>query len=595
MFSFSVSLILSLLVWTVGSNEFRKSCRQALQRGRYVIENSVPALVHEETSRYRRRVAERMKEMQTAEVLHPQSLIFPAKYLSLKAVGDDGQAATLPPCPEPNRTMFTTLAPITVPALQTTTTGVTSCSSTVILSTTVAGTSSGAQTAMTSSSGAAASSAGTTLPSVGTSAAAQTSTTSRTGGTGTAQSTIASNPANPTTRTISTQTVPVPGDDSNTQTSTSGDVSTVASMSSAGSSSASSSSPYTTFSPEAPSSSAGTTMGASGCVGQDEGKESKRSFVMPTMYSSVPESDPFHNWMSSIYDYMFKEEEICDQPPLKDLNSITEDQLYGFLATLSAANPGPFCSLCDRFMSEVRKRVFVANPLWGEDGEHIMRLLYANIPTSKAFCSTLAPACYENYAARTRNITEATICLECTACMTVGNVIQHNFLLDKGVVDAFLRFLRSSFFHNTCAELCLVWQPLNLTLFPNGFTYEGCMDFMDDRYADVINIATVLLRPERFCSLVVVIVGSKRYEPRCSCVRDCARSDTVKRSCYDRGGPLLPSFVAAVCDDPTLILIATLHRAASSATACVTAPCRFGSAVTSTGQGTGRWVGVVYR
>ncbi|ETN86829.1 hypothetical protein NECAME_05821, partial [Necator americanus] len=111
--------------------------------------------------------------------------------------------------------------------------------------------------------------------------------------------------------------------------------------------------------------------------------ESKRSLVMPTMYSSVPESDPFHNWMSSIYDYMFKEEEICDQPPLKDLNSITEDQLYGFLATLSAANPGeffprvsdaafvtsqstgPFCSLCDRFMSEVRKRVFVANPLWG--------------------------------------------------------------------------------------------------------------------------------------------------------------------------------------------------------------------------------------
>ncbi|ETN86830.1 hypothetical protein NECAME_05822 [Necator americanus] len=130
-----------------------------------------------------------------------------------------------------------------------------------------------------------------------------------------------------------------------------------------------------------------------------------------------------------------------------------------------------------------------------------MRLLYANIPTSKAFCSTLAPACYENYAARTRNITEAAICLECTACMTAGNVIQHNFLLDKGVVDSFLRFLRSSLFHNTCAELCLVWQPLNLTLFPNGFTYGGCMDFMDDRYADVINIATVLLRPERFCSL----------------------------------------------------------------------------------------------
>ncbi|ETN86828.1 hypothetical protein NECAME_05820 [Necator americanus] len=364
----------------------RKSCRQALQRGRYVIENSVPALVHEETSRYRRRVAERMKEMQTAEVLHPQSLIFPARYLSLKAVGDDGQAATLPPCPEPNRTMFTTLAPITVPALQTTTTGVTSCSSTVILSTTVAGTSSGAQTAMTSSSVAAASSAGTTLPSVGTSAAAQTSTTSRTGGTGTAQSTIASNPANPTTRTISTQTVLV------------------------------------------------------------------QEVVLRRRHHRIRQ---FHQKF-----------------PRQVLGPPWEHQ-----------------DVWDKMKGK-------------EDGEHIMRLLYANIPTSKAFCSTLAPACYENYAARTRNITEATICLECTACMTAGNVIQHNFLLDKGVVDAFLRFLRSSLFHNTCAELCLVWQPLNLTLFPNGFTYEGCMDFMDDRYADVINIATVLLRPERFCSLV---------------------------------------------------------------------------------------------
>ncbi|RCN43714.1 hypothetical protein ANCCAN_10278 [Ancylostoma caninum] len=130
-----------------------------------------------------------------------------------------------------------------------------------------------------------------------------------------------------------------------------------------------------------------------------------------------------------------------------------------------------------------------------------MRLLYANIPTAKAFCSAVAPACYDNYEARTRNITEATICLECTACMTAGNIIQHSFLLDEGVVAAFLRFLRSSLFHNTCAELCLVWQPMNLTLFPNGFTYEGCMDFLTDGYQEVIDIATVILRPERFCSL----------------------------------------------------------------------------------------------
>ncbi|VDM84033.1 unnamed protein product [Strongylus vulgaris] len=42
---------------------------------------------------------------------------------------------------------------------------------------------------------------------------------------------------------------------------------------------------------------------------------------------------------------------------------------------------------------------------------------------------------------------------------------------------------------------------MNLTLFPNGFTYDGCMDFLTDGYQEVIEIATTILRPERFCSL----------------------------------------------------------------------------------------------
>lgn len=48
-----------------------KTCRSALQRGRNVIENTVPALVQEETTRFRRRVAQRLKEMMTAEVSTP--------------------------------------------------------------------------------------------------------------------------------------------------------------------------------------------------------------------------------------------------------------------------------------------------------------------------------------------------------------------------------------------------------------------------------------------------------------------------------------------------------------------------------------------
>ncbi|VDO39728.1 unnamed protein product [Heligmosomoides polygyrus] len=44
--------------------------------------------------------------------------------------------------------------------------------------------------------------------------------------------------------------------------------------------------------------------------------------------------------MSSTYEYMSKAEEICDNARITDLNSITEDQMYGFFATLGAAHPG---------------------------------------------------------------------------------------------------------------------------------------------------------------------------------------------------------------------------------------------------------------
>ncbi|KIH42824.1 hypothetical protein ANCDUO_27186, partial [Ancylostoma duodenale] len=153
------------------ANSKRKTCRTALQRGRHVIENTVPALVQEETARFRRRVAERMKEMMSAEVFSPESLTF-TKYVE-KYVGDAGPGTTLPPCPEPNRTMFTTLAPSTVR----TTTGVTSCSS-MAASTTVGTTGTTATTASahTATSTVGSTSTGAAVTSPGTTGAAPTTT-----------------------------------------------------------------------------------------------------------------------------------------------------------------------------------------------------------------------------------------------------------------------------------------------------------------------------------------------------------------------------------------------------------------------------------
>ncbi|RCN43715.1 hypothetical protein ANCCAN_10279 [Ancylostoma caninum] len=351
----------------------RKTCRTALQRGRNVIENTAPALVQEETTRFRRKVSERIKEMMNAEVFSPESLTF-IKYVE-KYVVDAGPGTTLPPCPEPNRTMFTTLAPSTVR----TTTVVTSCSSTAASTTAgttgTAGTPASAQTAIssarTTSTGAAVTLAGTTGAGQTTTDTAQSASKSAT--TVPVQTTTEST----TNQAVSEQKERLAVDDGATQATTPGDGSTVVSTSSEASSSAASSSQPTDAATV--SSGAGTSSETPACGAQDTVEGSKRSFVMPTLYSSAPESDPFYSWMNSIYvsnqsmiphscpmrEYMFKEEEICDQPQFKDLNSITEDQLYGFLATLSAVHPGPFCSLCDRFMNELRERVFVVNPLWG--------------------------------------------------------------------------------------------------------------------------------------------------------------------------------------------------------------------------------------
>ncbi|CAJ0595415.1 unnamed protein product [Cylicocyclus nassatus] len=496
MLGISTSLILSITITLIAATEFSEHCRESLQRGREVIENSIPALVNEERLRIRRKYTQRMQEMFAAQVSKTDLLTF-SKYA--KILGDaEGTSTTLPPCPEPNGTMFTTMAPTTtttaVPPLPV-------CSTTAAASTATMQTQ--AQTSLPE---------GTTGTSASPSTSQQTAstasgTTSGSGSTtkvepleenkvevGNSASSTGTNKASPGTDKVSMGTDAAAVGTETTSAGTETAPATMATQPDTTDTSTTSAKPTT----KAPT----TTTAQVQCVDPNTlAKSKKKKFMMPTVYSTSSEDDPFYNWMSAIYEYMGKEKEICDQPPMKDLNSITEDQLYGFLATLSAAHPGPFCSLCDRLANEARKRVFMINPMWGVDVQHIMRLLYALVPTAKSFCSTLAPACYDNYEEQARNITPGTICLECTACMVLGNVVQHSFLLDKGVLASTLQFLRSSLFHNTCAELCLVWQPLNLTLFPNGFTYDGCMDFLTDGFAEVVDIAKVILRPERFCSL----------------------------------------------------------------------------------------------
>lgn len=104
--------------------------------------------------------------------------------------------------------------------------------------------------------------------------------------------------------------------------------------------------------------------------------------------------------MSIFQYYMKRESEVCNNQ-ITDLNSITEDQLFGYFSTLATAHPGPFCSLCHRFAEEIHSKVLKPNSLLITDDEyHISHLLYNHFPKPKAICTAIAPGCDDDYAAR---------------------------------------------------------------------------------------------------------------------------------------------------------------------------------------------------
>lgn len=241
-------------------------------------------------------------------------------------------------------------------------------------------------------------------------------------------------------------------------------------------------------------------------VKKEEKKEEKKKngFNPSKIYATrTKDQDPFHWYMKTLHYYMGRESEVCNNQ-ITDLNSITEDQLFGYFSTLAAATPGPFCSLCHRFTEEIYSKVLKPNSLLITDDEyHISHLLFNQFPSPKSICSAIAPGCSEDYAIKVGNLTESVVCLECTACMSITNVLQHKIFLQPAMLDQVYYWLRGNLFHNLCAELCLAFQGLDIPLFPHGFTYDGCQNVMKKKFYQIIDVATVITRPERFCSLEI--------------------------------------------------------------------------------------------
>lgn len=236
---------------------------------------------------------------------------------------------------------------------------------------------------------------------------------------------------------------------------------------------------------------------------QSDDQKEKKFNPSKVYVTRTKDEDPFFWYMKTLHYYMGRESEVCNNQ-ITDLNSITEDQLFGYFSTLAAAHPGPFCSLCHRFTEEVHSRVLKPNSLLITDDEyHISHLFYNHFPSPKSICTAIAPGCSEDYVLKVGNLTESVVCLECTACMSITNVLQHKIFLQPTMLDQVYYWLRGNLFHNICAELCLAFQPYNITLFPHGLTYDGCQNVMKKKFYQLIDVATVITRPERFCSLEI--------------------------------------------------------------------------------------------
>ncbi|KAF1770547.1 hypothetical protein GCK72_002366 [Caenorhabditis remanei] len=237
--------------------------------------------------------------------------------------------------------------------------------------------------------------------------------------------------------------------------------------------------------------------------GKDEEKISEKFNPSKLYVTRTNDMDPFSWYMKTLHYYMKRESEVCNNQ-ITNLNSVTEDQLFGYFSTLAAAHPGPFCSLCHRFTEEIHSKVLKPNSLLIADDEyHISHLLYNHFPSPKSICTAIAPGCDEDYALKVGNLTESVVCLECTACMSITNVLQHKIFLQPAMLDQVYNWLRGNLFHNICAELCLAFQGLDIPLFPHGLTYDGCQNVMKKKFYQLIDVATVITRPERFCSLEI--------------------------------------------------------------------------------------------
>ncbi|KAI1710802.1 hypothetical protein DdX_10501 [Ditylenchus destructor] len=248
-----------------------------------------------------------------------------------------------------------------------------------------------------------------------------------------------------------------------------------------------------------------------------------------------------HDFMSTYFGHLHSsltdEDGVCNGPNFETFNSVTEPQLDGFLAKSATLWAQPLCPICEVLFSEVEEMVGAAvSELETIDEAHILKFAASHIPPSKSLCSALLPACHAHSSRAKRDIPYAgmlsqntTDCLKCSVCMSSSRILMHKVFLEPENLEKVHTYLNSSLFYNICAELCLAYPPGKTNIFPQGVSFDRCMTFLNQKYAQIAPALPEIFLPDNFCLKRLKLCRDKNMTNILTCTKYLC-SDLVKES-----------------------------------------------------------------
>ncbi|VDD86570.1 unnamed protein product [Enterobius vermicularis] len=235
-----------------------------------------------------------------------------------------------------------------------------------------------------------------------------------------------------------------------------------------------------------------------------------------TMFTTLRQQSSLSQLTELLQKHLEQEDETCNGPPFRALNTITKHQFWGFTASFLTNYATPLCFLCHSVLSKIEEKIFTPNPfIYTEEERHMMRRVFAHVPNAQAICSMLIPSCYHDYKTKVSILNGTSACLQCPLCTTALSMLQHRFLLSPTALEDTLNWLLGNLFHNICAELCLECLPDPTAseppcgFFPNGSDYNKVYNFFWElewckvnESPNILNCLREICQDDTVCKLI---------------------------------------------------------------------------------------------